>query len=197
MEHVLAGRQHSSRLLHLSLSCEPGGACWNMLKRTWEQFRTPSLWAHLPRTECTCTDILRYGLRPAATVYYLVISVYRNLPYLLLHLLTNPESSKDFEEGLLPKTCCHDAYSKAFFQRYPTATDMTSLEAKLELRMLGMLGMANSFDVERLHSSTARRSRTRPHTHTRRSLVGSCPLEGRVGSTNLGAKPFTGATCLK
>ena len=165
-ERVVRGEFHSSRLLHLSLSCEPGGACWDMIKRVWCQLHTPELWAHLPPTECTLSDALRVSLRPAAVLYKTVIAVYRNLPFRLLQLLQSPHLAPEFETMAKTDLCLQDSYSRALFQRYPTAKDMVGMEATLELRTLSMLAKGNSFDVERLHSAFARRSRTRPHSHT-------------------------------
>eukprot|EP00971_Amphidinium_carterae_P353056 6492807-Amphidinium_carterae.6 len=158
--------QYNSRLCSLlEAVTSPHGECYEMFRMCWRQLHDESLWLHLHKTEAVASNIFRFGLRPAAVIYTTVVRQYNTFPTLLFRLVNKPSVASTIHKYAADNPCLLDEYSRNFLARFHTPEALQSDQALLELCAVSMLGFGNIFDTERGHSSNARRSRMRPHTH--------------------------------
>ena len=138
-----------------------------MLKMVYEQLWDESLWQELPHTESCASDVLRFCLRPAGVIVQNVIGRYSGYPLAALNLINHPEeASKDLLHVAAVSPCLLDKYTQSLVQRYGDEAGLQSPECRAELMCWSGICCGNTFDVERDHSRTARKARSRFHTHS-------------------------------
>ena len=167
-EGILQGQPPQSHLLSLHLAAtERDDSCFHQffLKHA-RLVQDDSLWHHLTATEAMSTHIIRYALRTPAVFFELVWRRLSMWPYKLFKLLAHPEAAPElFAEGQR-SPCMLDTFSAKFLQQFPSPQELQSQGALLTLQLVGLAAVHNIYNVEQMHSSNARRSRQRVHTHS-------------------------------
>ena len=150
------------KMWHWSASRE--GACQQAMRKSFELLSSGQ-WQDLPKTNAQQAFIVQMVLRPCAVLYELVVVKHRGFPHRLFSLLL----VEGLEETIVAEAqafpCLLDEFSEAFLARYPDAASLRTLEARCVLSMIALQAMNNTHGTERLHSSNARRARSRTHTH--------------------------------
>ena len=160
------GAKWSCRVLELYYACaRPNGLCNEMLQRTWRQLNDASLWAHLPQTESMSTDLLRIALRPGAVIVQNVFAEFAGFPLKTFALVSDPSVAPEIIQVAKNSPCLIDEFTAGLLQRFPDAHALQSKQCRLELLTVAELTVGNAFDLERLHSKTSRKAKTRIHTH--------------------------------
>ena len=166
LHHIHNQAEHSpSRLEKLHRWCFQNGLFHEALRKSAFNLSDPSLWSHLERTEEVAFYIFSSVLRPAAVQWDLLVLRCSQYPYKLFDLLLHPENIAITLQESIDSPCLLDPVAKAFFEKYNTAEAVGSIEAREVLKLLCLQPVGHTWSTERLHSSHARKSRTRIQTH--------------------------------
>ena len=162
-EQVVAEAEHRTREFRVT-QMHRGVALQKFLVETWRLFTQSELWRLFACTESFYTTLLKCMMRPAATVYQLVVVRVRLFPYKLFGLLDAGDDRELFAAALLESRrtpCLMDRFSATFLGRYDTVNKLLSPESIGTLALLATKIQLTTYSTERLHSKNLRRSKAR------------------------------------
>ena len=156
-----AGEDRTYRVVEMYMDSRVGGKFQDVLNVICRAVENSDNWKHCLCTEQAVTDLHRLSLRAAAVMLELVIKPSLSFPYKLIATLDSPELINSVLEVHQQSPCMLDTFSKSFLDRYSAESALKSEEALVILHAVAQLVVGNTFDVERVHSKHATRSRHR------------------------------------
>ena len=164
---VLQGLPPKSRILDMHLAATEGiDSCYHQFFLKYgTMMEDETGWDHLAATEIVSTEIVRHCLRPPSVFYELVWRRWSMWPYKLFKLLQSPDCASALRAEARAFPCMLDTFSASFLQQYSSPEEMQSQSALLTLHLLALSAVHNTYSVEQMHSSNARKTRQRAHTH--------------------------------
>ena len=143
------------------------------------------------------SDLFRLSLRAAAVLMELVIRPALSFPVALFQCLENTREAERILELHRQCPCVMDPFTHSFLSHYNSVAALRSEEAQTILHTLALFSVGNTFNIERLHSTHATRSR---HRVTHQMSLGELALwhqglaqaqwipKPQVGIQNVGQK---------
>ena len=165
--HARAQAQHNWALVELCKSNLPGGACHDLLRNTVQRLADENLWANCGQVEATQTNIVRFSLRCAATIYELICKqLCSSFPLRIFSLLYDRSLAEEIVALSQSHPCLFDEWTLQHVLEHNSVERLLSDQSLNCLSAVAGLCVGNCYGIERLHSKHARKSRSRVHTHT-------------------------------
>ena len=161
LSHSEAGEPRSYRALKHVLSCWGDGRFQQFLRKSKNIAESDTLWKHTLHTEGNATDILRMCSRASCVLMDLVMMKALSFPLLLFSLLHDDSQTELILTYHQDYPCCLDSFSKSFLDKFPTAEQLASPEARHILTAIAQCTYCNIYNVERTHTRHTARARHR------------------------------------
>ena len=153
------------RVSDFHASALPDGEVFGCIADMYRQLQDVDLWSFCEQSENMSSELVRLACRPAGVLYALVLLPALSFPYKLFSVLNSPDNAAEVLQTSRDFPCLLDSWSAAFLHDFDTVALLGSPVAQQCLASIALDVVCNTFDAERGHSSNARRSRMRSHTH--------------------------------
>ena len=140
--------------------------------QTVQMLRNEISWLGTPHNEAVASTVMAFCLRSVAVAHYDLHMPYSGYPNKLAKLLLEGSTFREVslwqeEVAVFLSTpmCCLDPFSKKWREMFHSEALLRTKRAQMMLHMVCEQLDTSTYSTERLHSSNARRARSRTFTH--------------------------------